>query len=336
MVDLMTTDLRVHIPKHRLHNCIQVLTSNKLSSTDCSLPPYCQNSTYFEVSSGWWTNIGLCVGSQTTFHNVHINENYVQVWDENWYSVYTIVSKSESMYITPGISDEYRVIHNDKQYAVTTQSIIKNSYFITPSTGKILRPTLSQTMDGRFCIPTFKSDSTIPLVPKFYNSLKEALYNADIPVWVDMPNSNVCLYKMAKHTISPFSNPNITRPVTLAIGYKWNTITNSPQPYSESIFTNVSQSVICRPYDQTSNVLPIGVSTIVHTIAHAFTTLANQVFYYVTLMCERLYSLILEYWDKYRLDSFIIILLIICYKTSNIYSAILISIFIQHIILLFI
>lgn len=87
----------VYIPEHPMPECIYVLRTNYLVSTNCALPTRCGYVHYKQLSSTWYgEEIGLCIGIgsvlpyATVFDDANFESRF-HLPNNNWFAVYNVV-----------------------------------------------------------------------------------------------------------------------------------------------------------------------------------------------------------------------------------------------------
>lgn len=308
-VRLVPTGDLVKYPYSTLSGCIQVLTTSFISSTYCSLPTYCKRAMYTTVKSYWFSEVGLCIGTSDdtviTKYKDQFGFTHTDINTNGWCVVSNVQMDTIPKPFDPIIGDVWYeplnyttamvVISCGPDHYVTYKEYL-NYLLVLDSHARIIVPKLRQTEDSRWCTPYY-INGKIPHITGPTNV-------------VNAIAKNNMLYDT--NAVTPLSQFD---PIYVHEGsYAIRDIDSDGVTNFQLVNDPDGVNFRCDAYKQTSNMLPLGISSISYTIVSA---LVNAIEYVATLLLGLIPSIVWRY-IIWLLTAFVLAL----FRTKNIWCSV--------------
>ncbi len=255
---LTPNGLWVQLPGNDPTACLQIVTAT-FSRADCSLPTYCGDVVYRELVNGWFSKVGVCIGSRKPLAKITIKDRYrtaSKVIAPEWCQV---------MYLKEIPAMPLSAMNSDIDVYSCQQALpgLPNVYYFASAqytatligfNDTLILPTLGTSSDGRYCIPYWSGNKLHPYLNGPYNM--EELY------------SNVTWFsQLARQSDIKLPQPSIDPTQFLRYHYP-------------SVFYELQtdfEALRCDYYLATMNTLPLGLSAVFGTITHVLETVLEWV-----------------------------------------------------------
>lgn len=252
--------LFVYLPHIQKHNqCIQILYTGTFSQISCSLPPHCGSAVYHSIIDKWFgTSVGLCYGVGNSPISIKVNNKIHFKSSADWAAVYTpSFRKYSNDYPFPfNYSESFSLLHQTSPTGHSTYRLMPNfiiySQLLLTDQGEYILPGLYKTNDSRYCSMKYSSSPNAIIDYPHAHTALHAVCQSNLPVYCLQPYSCLTPPSVPKRVISP----------SYTFSYNGQNLELSD--------LHLPTIVDCDPYAQTTNILPFSLSTITHTIAHAF------------------------------------------------------------------
>lgn len=228
--------------------CITILRTGTFSVVDCSLPPACGETFYRSLKKTWYkSEVGLCYGvGEVTSVTL---PNGTMIWPLEWAEVYKPVCKHSYTLVGDLLVRQINPNGSDSFWFINQNYLFTRPFVQLPSDSPAILP---PSDDEKYCYPSGD------FLRGPYNEINAArhgfyFFASD---WEPCPDF-IGRYYMGNYTYFD-CNPVCTMRYDLS-----------------------GKTYRCSPAATTTNLLPLAISSIPHTIGHVIIVAIESVIYYV-------------------------------------------------------